>query len=97
MALYTIKRKEEEVINSKQKQVLHTNIIIHLKYKDMKLKIKGICVDINRPESLNDLKRLKNVCKTELEETQIEKSRREFLSMIVNMIDNKLEKTFELC
>lgn len=61
------------------------------------IKLKDICVDINRPKSLDDLKRLKNVCKIELKKSQIEKSKKDFLIMIINMVDNKLEKYLVLC
>ena len=63
----------------------------------MMLKIKDIRVDINRPKSLDDLKRFKDVCKTELENTLIEKPRKEFLMMVVTMIDKRMEKPILSC
>ncbi len=58
----------------------------------MKIKIKGVCVDINRPRTQDDLNRLLNVCKSEVKTSK--GARRQFIRMIIKMIDRKLTKEY---
>lgn len=56
----------------------------------MKIKIKGVCVDINRPRTQEDLNRLLNVCKSEAKTAS--KARKAFIQMLIKVIDRKLRK-----
>tara|TARA_R110002012_G_scaffold1863_1_gene8956 strand:+ start:1562 stop:1789 length:228 start_codon:yes stop_codon:yes gene_type:complete len=58
----------------------------------MKIKIKGVCVDINKPRTQEDLTRLLNVCKSEA--STASGPRKSFIIMIIKMIDNKLMKEY---
>jgi hypothetical protein len=58
----------------------------------MKIKIKGVCVDINRPRTQEDLNRLLNVCKSEA--STASGARKQFIHMIIKMIDSKLTKEY---
>ena len=61
----------------------------------MKIKLKGICVDINKPRSEEALMLLRSVCKTEMGEASVTK--KAFLIMIIEIIDNKVKKEYQLC
>ena len=56
----------------------------------MKIKIKGVCVDINRPRTQEDLNRLLNVCKSEA--STASQPRKSFINMFVQIIEKKLKK-----
>lgn len=58
----------------------------------MKIKIKGICVDINKPRSQKDLNRLLNVCKSEA--LTASGARRSLISMLIQMVEDKLMKEY---
>ena len=58
----------------------------------MKIKIKGVCVDINRPRTQEDLNRLLNVCKSEAKTAS--KARKAFIQMLIKVIDRKLRKEY---
>ena len=56
----------------------------------MKIKIKGVCVDINKPRTLEDLNRLLNVCKSEA--STASGARKAFINMFIGIISKKLMK-----
>mgnify|MGYP006125137161 CR=1 FL=1 len=58
----------------------------------MKIKLRGVCVDINKPRSQSDLTRLLNVCKSEI--LTASGSKKAFINMIIQVIDNKLTKEY---
>ena len=58
----------------------------------MKIRIKGVCVDINKPRSQNDLNRLLDVCKSEA--LIATGAQREFIQILINIIDKKLMKEY---
>tara|TARA_R110002074_G_scaffold345874_1_gene516248 strand:+ start:146 stop:373 length:228 start_codon:yes stop_codon:yes gene_type:complete len=60
----------------------------------MKIKIKGVCVDINKPRTQEDLTRLLNVCKSEV--STASQPRKSFINMFVQIIENKLKKEYNL-
>mgnify|MGYP003627895108 CR=1 FL=1 len=55
----------------------------------MKVKLKNICVDINKPKSIDKLRQLKTVCEDELKIcTEIKKG---FILFILQMVNKKLK------
>jgi len=56
----------------------------------MKIKLKGVCVDINRPRTQEDLNRLLNVCKSEAKTAS--GAKKAFINMMIKMINRKLKK-----
>ena len=56
------------------------------------IKLKGVCVDINKPRSVKDLTRLLTVCKSEVLTASGDKLA--FINMIIQVIDNKLTKEY---
>ena len=60
----------------------------------MKVKIKGVCVDINKPRTQKDLNRLLNVCKSEA--VVASQPRKSFINMFVQIIEKKLKKEYNL-
>ena len=58
----------------------------------MKIKLKGVCVDINKPRSKEAFTRLLTVCKREVETSVGPK--KDFIDMIIKVIDNKLMKEY---
>jgi hypothetical protein len=60
----------------------------------MKIKLKGICVDINKPRNLSELLKLRVVCMTEYYTAK--KAKRELLEMIIHIIDRKVELDYQV-
>ena len=58
----------------------------------MKIKLRGVCVDINKPRSQRDLSRLLNVCKSEV--STASGSKKALIQMIMQVIDSKLTKEY---
>ena len=58
------------------------------------IKLRGVCVDINKPRSQQDLTRLLNVCKSEV--STASGSKKAFINMIMQVIDSKLTKEYYL-
>ena len=58
----------------------------------MKVKIKGVCVDINKPRTQKDLNRLLNVCKSEASTAL--GTRKSFIQMTIDMLEEKLIKEY---
>jgi hypothetical protein len=58
----------------------------------MMIKLRGVCVDINKPRSHQDLKRLLTVCKSEV--STASGAKKEFINMIMQVIDSKLTKEY---
>jgi len=58
----------------------------------MMIKLRGVCVDINKTRSQKDLNRLLSVCKSEVSTTS--GSKKAFINMIIQVIDNKLTKEY---
>lgn len=58
----------------------------------MRIKLKGVCVDINKPRSKEALTRLLEVCKTEYLTAKLAK--KAFIKMLINMIEKKLKKEY---
>ena len=58
----------------------------------MKIKLKGVCVDINKPRSKEALTRLLNVCKSEVKVCK--QPKKAFIKMLIKMIDKKLKKEY---
>jgi len=56
----------------------------------MKIKIKGVCVDINKPRTREDLNRLLDVCKSEAKTAS--QPKKSFIHMIIQIVDTKLKK-----
>tara|TARA_R110002096_G_scaffold144684_1_gene301807 strand:- start:18 stop:236 length:219 start_codon:yes stop_codon:yes gene_type:complete len=56
----------------------------------MMIKLKGICVDINKSKSLDKLKQLKIVCHEELKEC--DKAKKGFIKFILRLLDDKLKE-----
>jgi len=59
----------------------------------MKIKLKGICVDINKPRNLSELLKLRVVCMSEYYTSK--KAKRELLEMIIHIIDRKVDIDFK--
>jgi hypothetical protein len=60
----------------------------------MKIRIKGVCVDINKPRSKEALTRLLTVCKIEAKTAA--QPRKSFIKMLIPMIKTKLKKEYNL-
>jgi hypothetical protein len=60
----------------------------------MKIKIKGVCVDINKPRSKEALTRLLTICQIEVETAA--QPRKSFINMLIPMIKTKLKKEYNL-
>ena len=58
----------------------------------MMIKLRGVCVDINKPRSQKDLTRLLTVCKSEV--LTASGPKQSFIKMIIQVIDNKLTKEY---
>jgi len=58
----------------------------------MKIKLKGVCVDINKPRSKEALVSLLNVCKAEVNRSK--QPRKAFIKMFIKVIDKKLKKEY---
>jgi hypothetical protein len=56
----------------------------------MKIKLKGICVDINKPRELKELQILKTVCIGELEQSS--KPKKAFLNMVIRIINRRVKQ-----
>ena len=58
----------------------------------MRIKLKGVCVDINKPRSKEALLKLLKVCKTEY--SSAKQPKKGFIKMIISMVEKKLKKEY---
>ena len=58
----------------------------------MRIKLKGMCVDINKPRSKEALTRLLELCKTE--HLIAKQPKKAFIKMFINIIEKKLKKEY---
>ena len=56
----------------------------------MMVKLKNVCVDINKPKSIDKLKQLKIVCEEELKTCN--KIKKGFILFVLQMVNKKLKK-----
>ena len=55
----------------------------------MKIKLKGVCIDIKKERSIKKLQKLLEICK--LEQVSSKLPKREFLQIIINMIHTRID------
>tara|TARA_R110000744_G_scaffold347080_2_gene452626 strand:- start:247 stop:450 length:204 start_codon:yes stop_codon:yes gene_type:complete len=55
----------------------------------MKIKLKGVCIDIKKERSIKKLQKLVEICK--LEQVSCKLPKREFLQIIINMIHTRID------
>jgi len=55
----------------------------------MKIRLKGICVDINKPKNIERLLKLQTACNEELKSCN--RAKREFIKVLLKLINNKLK------
>tara|TARA_R110002051_G_scaffold323362_1_gene416738 strand:- start:3597 stop:3821 length:225 start_codon:yes stop_codon:yes gene_type:complete len=58
----------------------------------MRIKLKGVCVDINKPRSKEALTTLLKVC--EVEYITAKQPKKAFIKMFINIIEKKLKKEY---
>ena len=58
----------------------------------MRIKLKGVCVDINKPRSKEALTTLLKVCK--VEHLTAKHPKKAFIKMFINIIEKKLKKEY---
>jgi len=56
----------------------------------MKIKLKGICINIDKSRNINKLELLKELCLNELTSKDTYKGKTKLLIMIVSMLDKRI-------
>ena len=61
----------------------------------MKIKLKGICVNISKSRDINKLNTLKEICINELTTKDNYKGKSKLLEMIISIIDRKISIEYD--
>jgi hypothetical protein len=56
----------------------------------MKIKLKGICININKSRDINKLQLLKQLCINEMKHKDTYKGKSKLLSMIIETLDKRI-------
>ena len=61
----------------------------------MKIKLKGICVNISKSRDINKLNKLKEICIKELNDKDNYKGKSKLLEMIISILDKKISIEYD--
>tara|TARA_R110002020_G_scaffold23468_1_gene78016 strand:- start:44 stop:262 length:219 start_codon:yes stop_codon:yes gene_type:complete len=56
----------------------------------MKIKLKGICININKSRDINKLQILRSLCINEMKHKDVYKGKSKLLSMIIETLDKRI-------
>jgi hypothetical protein len=61
----------------------------------MKIRLKGVCVNINKSRDINKLELLKDLCIKEMNNKDTYKGKSKLLSMIVDTLDKRISTQYD--
>ena len=56
----------------------------------MKIKLRGICININKSRDINKLQLLKDLCLAEMNNKETYKGKKQLLKMIIEVLDKRI-------
>lgn len=61
----------------------------------MKIRLKGVCVNINKSRDINKLELLKDLCIKEMKHKDTYKGKSKLLSMIIDTLDKRISTQYD--